>query len=217
MGFQSICDLPVNLIQRLTCQLHYLDLASFISSLLELLSTSHVILVASQDSGIVMHYLTLLVIFATIVIFGRAEDLPTGLLQVSVGDSRYYFSPNNISGPRGIRVRFYFYGVSFSLLMKIDRFEVKAFRGLILQADMFPHEKNYSVVQTSFENPCHPIPNGFYSGFVVSSLAGPLAPIHFTITLNNTDPIWFYCSQGSLCQQNMLGVINSYVVFQSDT
>ena len=25
---------------------------------------------------------------------------------------------------------------------------------------------NHSVIQGSFDNPCHPLPNGFYSGFV---------------------------------------------------
>lgn len=78
---------------------------------------------------------------------------------------------------------------------------------------MFPNQKNYSVVQSTFDTPCRPAPHAFYSGFVESSLSGPLAPIHFTITLNDSNPIWFYCSQDNDCQHNMVGVINPYVVF----
>ncbi|MCJ1427185.1 hypothetical protein MMC29_005088 [Sticta canariensis] len=124
-----------------------------------------------------MHALTILIVLAMRVFFVLALDNPNGLVQVSVGDGRYYFSPNQLTAPSGTRVRFYFYG-------------------------------NYSVVQSTFDNPCRPAPNAFYSGFVSSSLSGALAPIDFTITLNDTDPIWFYCSQENFCQRNMVGVIN---------
>lgn len=33
----------------------------------------------------------------------------------------------------------------------------------------------------------------------------------FTIPINSTDPIWFYCATGKHCQNGMVGVINPYV------
>lgn len=33
----------------------------------------------------------------------------------------------------------------------------------------------------------------------------------YSIEINDTRPIWFYCSQGRHCQQGMVGVINAYV------
>jgi len=67
---------------------------------------------------------------------------------------------------------------------------------------------NHSVVQGSFEKPCQPLSGGFFSGFQ-SVMTGASMP-SFTITVNSTDPIWFYCSQTLLthCQQGMVGVIN---------
>ncbi|MCJ1265081.1 hypothetical protein MMC22_004956 [Lobaria immixta] len=124
-----------------------------------------------------MHRLIILICLTARVVFSQALRDPKGLAQISVGDGRYYFSPNRLTAPSGTQVRFYFYG-------------------------------NYSVVQSTFEAPCRPAPDAFYSGFVAPSLSGPLAPIYFTITLNGTDPIWFYCSQQDLCQHNMVGVIN---------
>lgn len=66
--------------------------------------------------------------------------------------------------------------------------------------------QDHSVVQASFAAPCEPLEGGFYSGFVpVSSGASPKT---FTIDVNTTKPIWFYCSQGKHCQSGMVGVIN---------
>lgn len=62
-----------------------------------------------------MYALTILFILATRVIFGQGLDSPHGLAQVSVGDGRYLFSPNQIYAPSGTQVRFFFYGVSSSL------------------------------------------------------------------------------------------------------
>ncbi|KAJ5109668.1 cupredoxin [Penicillium argentinense] len=66
---------------------------------------------------------------------------------------------------------------------------------------------NHSVAQAAFDNPCHPMStSSFFSGFH--------APTHdesstvFTLTVNDTDPIWFYCGQVGHCQAGMVGVIN---------
>ncbi|KAH8900247.1 hypothetical protein GQ53DRAFT_741189 [Thozetella sp. PMI_491] len=69
--------------------------------------------------------------------------------------------------------------------------------------------KNHSVVQSSFEDPCHPLSNGFSSGFVPTT-ASPSGAI-FEIVVPDTKPIWFYCAQttGNHCQSGMVGAINA--------
>ncbi|KAF2187482.1 Cupredoxin [Zopfia rhizophila CBS 207.26] len=67
--------------------------------------------------------------------------------------------------------------------------------------------KNHSVAQAAFANPCEPMDNGFWSGYIPSSLNA--AEESFMIEVTNTSkPIWFYCTQGKHCQQGMVGVIN---------
>lgn len=73
-----------------------------------------------------------------------------------------------------------------------------------VQFTFYPADHN--VVQGSFANPCMPMDGGFYSGFMPTS-SGP-ANKTFTITVNNTTPIWFYCGQGKHCESGMVGVIN---------
>ncbi|QKX59647.1 uncharacterized protein TRUGW13939_06784 [Talaromyces rugulosus] len=62
---------------------------------------------------------------------------------------------------------------------------------------------NHSVVQASFANPCHPLSEtSFFSGFV------PDQSTIFTLMINDTNPIWYYCGQVGHCQAGMVGVIN---------
>ena len=68
------------------------------------------------------------------------------------------------------------------------------------------YPKNHPVNQASFSEPCVPQENGFFSGFVPTA-SGP-APNQFVITVNDTEPIWFYCGQADHCQSGMVGVIN---------
>jgi len=69
-------------------------------------------------------------------------------------------------------------------------------------------------VQAAFSNPCVPINKvqpairGLFSGFMPTN--GVITPI-FTILINDTLPIWYYCSQGMHCQEGMVGVINPCV------
>ncbi|KAL7815221.1 Cupredoxin [Trichoderma gracile] len=71
------------------------------------------------------------------------------------------------------------------------------------------HPLNHSVVMGDFANPCAPAKTGgFFSGFVpVSSGVGSQT---FDVTVNNTDPIFFYCAQNkfSHCISGMSGVVN---------
>lgn len=68
-----------------------------------------------------MHALSIFIVWAMRVVFVLALENPNGLVQVSVGDGRYYFSPNQLTAPNGTRVRFYFYGVSSSLHGRVDQ------------------------------------------------------------------------------------------------
>jgi hypothetical protein len=101
-------------------------------------------------------------------------------IQVAVGpDGILEYAPNDIIAPAGSKVEFIF------------------------------NPKNHTVTQSSFDNPCHPLENGFFSGFVPTT-ASP-SSTSFTITVNDTKPIWFYCGQttGNHCQSGMVGAINA--------
>ncbi|KAH8589308.1 Cupredoxin, partial [Bisporella sp. PMI_857] len=80
--------------------------------------------------------------------------------------------------------------------------------GTKIEFSFFP--KNHTVTQSSFSDPCHPLAGGFFSGFVPTQPAAA-GSSSFTITVNDTKPIWFYCSQtaGDHCQKGMVGSINA--------
>ncbi|KAM0465902.1 hypothetical protein ACHAPV_000850 [Trichoderma viride] len=70
------------------------------------------------------------------------------------------------------------------------------------------HPINHSVVLGDFANPCQPAKKAFFSGFQpVSSGEGNEV---FQVTVNSTDPMFFYCSQNVLshCISGMSGVVN---------
>ncbi|MCJ1413159.1 hypothetical protein MMC19_007263 [Ptychographa xylographoides] len=81
--------------------------------------------------------------------------------------------------------------------------------GSLVQYQFYP--MNHSVVRANFQNPCVPIANvmpstpGLFSGFQPTT--GLTTPV-YTILINDTMPIWYYCSQGMHCQAGMVGVIN---------
>ncbi|KAH8799930.1 Cupredoxin [Hyaloscypha sp. PMI_1271] len=64
----------------------------------------------------------------------------------------------------------------------------------------------HDVAQSSFSTPCAPSPNGFYSGFIVPDSGEDSTK--FVVTVNDTQPIWFYCSEVMHCQLGMVGVVN---------
>ncbi|KAL1749059.1 Cupredoxin [Schizophyllum fasciatum] len=75
--------------------------------------------------------------------------------------------------------------------------------------------KNHSVVQSSFDNPCSKLAkddvSGFSSGFMPVSNDTTSFPT-FNVTVNDTAPIWVYCSQKSPadhCTAGMVMAINS--------
>jgi plastocyanin len=64
----------------------------------------------------------------------------------------------------------------------------------------------HSVAQSTFDQPCQPAPNGFWSGFFTPS-SGIDSNV-FEITINDTNPIWIYCAQIGHCNSGMAMVIN---------
>jgi len=101
-----------------------------------------------------------------------------GVQVVTVGQNGLSFSPNSLTATVGSSVEFHF----------------------------FP--PTHSVAQSSFSTPCAPPSNssGFWSGLIQSS-GGQNSNV-FRITINDTNPIWFYCAFPTHCQSGMAGVIN---------
>lgn len=89
---------------------------------------------------------------------------------------------------------------------------IKAAAGSMVQFQF--HPKNHSVVQSAFNEPCTPIHDtnasiaGFKSGYMPVAAGATTLPV-FTLMVNDTKPIWFYCSQKPHCQKGMVGVINA--------
>ena len=94
------------------------------------------------------------------------------------------FSPNNVQANMGDMVQFQFAG------------------------------GNHTVTQSTFANPCMPInmvmsnTTGFFSGFQFVAAGAQQMPT-YTLMVNTTAPIWYYCSQGKHCQSGMVGAINA--------
>jgi plastocyanin len=76
---------------------------------------------------------------------------------------------------------------------------------------------NHTVTQSTFDQPCEPIAmnsniTGFFSGFMFIA-PGSTDTAAYTIQINNTTPIWVYCSQAMHCQKGMTMVINEKYVY----
>ncbi|OBT40801.1 hypothetical protein VE00_08924 [Pseudogymnoascus sp. WSF 3629] len=102
-----------------------------------------------------------------------------GVQTVTVGDNNAIaFSPDTITAAVGSSIEFVF----------------------------FP--PIHSVNQSTFESPCAPLANGtgFWSG-AFTTASGQNANV-FTLTVNDTNPIWFFCATPSHCETGMAGVIN---------
>ncbi|KAI1100120.1 hypothetical protein F4804DRAFT_348812 [Jackrogersella minutella] len=71
--------------------------------------------------------------------------------------------------------------------------------------------KNHAVAQSAFSTPCQLQENGIFSGFTPNNSSDVEAPTTFTITVNDTKPLWFYCPQtnGNHCQSGMVHSINA--------
>ncbi|KAF8873890.1 Cupredoxin [Infundibulicybe gibba] len=82
---------------------------------------------------------------------------------------------------------------------------VKAAVGDVVNFSFMP--KNHTVTQSSFEAPCSPAAGGINSGFM--PVASGDTSSTFQVTVNDTNPLWFYCQQANHCSQGMVFAINA--------
>jgi plastocyanin len=73
--------------------------------------------------------------------------------------------------------------------------------------------KNHSVTQSSFAAPCSPFTSalgnsGIDSGFMFVPKGASSNFPTFTVTVNDTTPLWFYCSQPTHCGKGMVFSVN---------
>jgi plastocyanin len=85
---------------------------------------------------------------------------------------------------------------------------VNASVGSMVEFVFYP--PTHSIAQASFASPCEPLANntGFFSG-AIQTTTGPNTAKVFTIMVNDTKPIWFYCGFPTHCEAGMVGVINA--------
>ncbi|KAH7140610.1 Cupredoxin [Dactylonectria macrodidyma] len=89
--------------------------------------------------------------------------------------------------------------------LKFSPESTKAAVGDKIEFHFYP--TSHSVAQSSFEDPCKPLnSSSFYSGPITVS-EGQSDQV-FTITVENEDPIWYYCAATGHCEGGMVGVIN---------
>jgi len=69
-------------------------------------------------------------------------------------------------------------------------------------------QKNHTVTQSSFAQPCSPLAGGFDSGFVPIDASATTFGTTATYVVNDTKPVWVYCKQAGHCQQGMVFAVN---------
>ncbi|KAF9532293.1 hypothetical protein CPB83DRAFT_847601 [Crepidotus variabilis] len=69
-------------------------------------------------------------------------------------------------------------------------------------------QKNHTVTQSTLDQPCQPLANGFDTGFVPVADATTSGFPVAELTVTRTTPVWAYCKQGNHCQQGMVFAIN---------
>ena len=89
------------------------------------------------------------------------------------------------------------------LIFKPDN--VNAAVGDLLEFHFYPED--HSVAQSSFDKPCEANQTGIWSDFVLVK-KGAKGGV-FTVMVNNTDPLWLYCSKEDHCVEGMAMVVNA--------
>ena len=129
------------------------------------------------------------------------------VVSVSNKEGDLVFSPADIKAAEGDVVQFQFWP-------KVALPELRPHRGP--DRMLTRRLQNHSIVQSTFDEPCEPIAKnsnvtGFFTGFMPVAADDTTMPT-YSIPINDTKPIWFYCSQGKHCQARMVGVINAYAL-----
>ena len=69
------------------------------------------------------------------------------------------------------------------------------------------YPKNHTVTQSSFAAPCEPLASGIDSGFQPVAANATSVP-SFSMTVNVTTPLWFFCHQTGHCESGMVFAVN---------
>ncbi|KAF2018259.1 hypothetical protein BU24DRAFT_167778 [Aaosphaeria arxii CBS 175.79] len=87
-----------------------------------------------------------------------------------------------------------------------DTFTPPALNPKVGDIIVFQLESFHNIVEGTFDSPCQPKPNGFYSGEFPDTDKGRL---RFVTRIVSPDPIYYYCSVGRHCQVGMVGGFNT--------
>ncbi|KAF4622176.1 hypothetical protein D9613_009644 [Agrocybe pediades] len=144
-------------------------------------------LIFISNSSINKARMRMLVAATTIFFVAIAAAQNGNVVAVEVGGVHaapgFLFNPNVIRGRTGDIISFQFTGVP----------------------------GNHSVTQSSFDDPCNPLPGGFDSGNVFINSTEATTPIFNLTITDDTKPIYFFCKQLNPtphCGQGMVGAIN---------
>ncbi|KAI0091101.1 hypothetical protein BDY19DRAFT_682362 [Irpex rosettiformis] len=71
-----------------------------------------------------------------------------------------------------------------------------------------PPSVQHSATQSTFDAPCTPKEGGFDTGVQNTGSVNDNTGTSFSLTVNNTDPLWFFSSVGSDCKDGMVLAVN---------
>ncbi|KAF8266528.1 Cupredoxin, partial [Lactarius quietus] len=69
------------------------------------------------------------------------------------------------------------------------------------------YPKNHTVTQSTFPAPCQPMAGGVDSGFQPVAANATNVP-QFSVMVNVTTPLWFFCHQTGHCESGMVFAVN---------
>ncbi|KAB8292228.1 hypothetical protein EYC80_007970 [Monilinia laxa] len=81
--------------------------------------------------------------------------------------------------------------------------ETKADVNTTLEFHFYP--QTHSVAQAAFASPCNG--TGFFSGPITTTSSDGNSSV-FSVLVNDTKPIWFYCGFARHCENGMVGAVN---------
>ncbi|RDL38633.1 uncharacterized protein BP5553_02973 [Venustampulla echinocandica] len=142
-----------------------------------------------------------------------ASSAPVATHTVSVGAEGHTFSPSEVTADVGDII-----GTKYPISpTSRDNIVTKKLADPTSEYRFYP--QNHSVVKGAFGNqPCVPYEMtgpgrvGFWSGFKPVQIVSNDLP-SYSIKINDTNPLFFYCSAPGACLEGMVGVINPNSTF----
>ncbi|KAH8101013.1 hypothetical protein BXZ70DRAFT_907149 [Cristinia sonorae] len=71
-----------------------------------------------------------------------------------------------------------------------------------------PPTNQHTATQSTFENPCTPLPGGFDTGIQTTGSILKGTGASFDLAVNNTDPLWFFSAANQDCKAGMVLSVN---------